>query len=62
MTLLTEKKIKGPIAWMVEHSVSANLLMILLLTGGLFFGMNIKQELFPSFDMDRVIVTVPYPG
>ena len=47
---------------MVEHAVSANLLMVLLLAGGLFFGMNIKQELFPSFDMDRVVVTVPYPG
>lgn len=55
-------KSKGPIAWMVEHPVPANLLMILLLVGGLFFALNIKQELFPSFDIDRVFVTVPYPG
>jgi len=63
MTSSTEKKRnKGPIVWMVEHPVPANLLMILFLVGGLCFGMNMKQELFPSFDMDRVIVTVPYPG
>jgi multidrug efflux pump subunit AcrB len=63
MTLSTEKKrIKGPISWMAEHPVPANLLMILFLVGGLCFGMNMKQELFPSFDMDRVVVTVPYPG
>ncbi|MBL0700644.1 MAG: efflux RND transporter permease subunit [Desulfosarcina sp.] len=63
MTSSTEKtKIKGPIVWMAEHPVPANLLMILFLVGGLFFGMNMKQELFPSFDLDRVVVTVPYPG
>jgi len=47
---------------MVEHPVPANLLMILFLVGGLCFGINMKQELFPSFDLDRVVVTVPYPG
>ncbi len=47
---------------MATHPVPANLLMILFLVGGLYFAMNIKQELFPSFDMDRVVVTVPYPG
>ncbi|MCD6224651.1 MAG: efflux RND transporter permease subunit [Deltaproteobacteria bacterium] len=63
MTSSTEnKRIKGPVFWMVKHPVPANLLMVLFLVGGLCFGMNMKQELFPSFDMDRVIVTVPYPG
>lgn len=53
---------KGPIAWMAQNSVAANILMIFLLFGGLFMGMNIKQEVFPEFDLDTVTITVAYPG
>lgn len=53
---------KGPIAWMAGNSVASNLLMLVLLVGGLFWGLNMKQEVFPEFNMDRVLVTVAYPG
>lgn len=53
---------KGPIAWMAGHSVTANLLMLVLLVGGLFLGYRIKKEVFPDFELDRVQITVPYPG
>jgi len=56
------KKIKGPIAWMAGNSVASNLLMVVLIGGGLFFAARIKQEVFPEITMDRVTVTVPYPG
>jgi len=52
----------GPLVWMAGNSVAANLLMLVLLVGGLIFGMQIKQELFPDFEMDYVTVTVPYSG
>ncbi len=52
----------GPIRWMAGHSVAANLLMALLLLGGLFWGSRIKQEVFPDFELDMVSITVPYPG
>lgn len=52
----------GPIAWMVRNRVTPNLLMVLLLLGGLFMGGRIKQEVFPEFSLDMVTVTVPYPG
>ncbi|MCF8079027.1 MAG: efflux RND transporter permease subunit [Desulfobacterales bacterium] len=52
----------GPIRWMAGHSVAANLLMLLLLLGGLFLGTRIKQEVFPDFELDMVSITVPYPG
>ena len=52
----------GPIAWMTGHSVSANLLMLVLLIGGLIMGARIKKEVFPDFDLDMVTVTVAYPG
>ncbi len=53
---------KGPIAWMAGHSVAANLLMLVLLIGGIILAYNIKQEVFPYFDIDMVRITVPYPG
>jgi len=53
---------KGPIAWMAGHSVTANLLMLVLLIGGIVLAYSIKQEVFPYFDMDMVTITVPYPG
>ncbi len=52
----------GPLAWMAGHSVSANLLMLVLLIGGLMMGFRIKKEVFPDFDLDRVTISVAYPG
>jgi multidrug efflux pump subunit AcrB len=57
-----DSKKKGPIAWMAGHSVTANLLMLVLLVGGFFMGYRIKKEVFPYFELDRVQITVPYPG
>ena len=48
----------GSISWMAGNSVASNLLMIVLLVGGLFVGLNIKQEVFPSFTLDTVVVSV----
>lgn len=52
----------GPISWMAGNSVASNLLMVVLLIGGLIVGATIKQEVFPEFDMDFVNVSIPYPG
>ena len=49
---------KGPLAWMAGNSVAANLLMFLLLIGGLFLMTQIKQEVFPEFSNDQVSVSV----
>jgi multidrug efflux pump subunit AcrB len=54
--------LRGPIAWMARNSVAANLLMFVVLVGGLLGMFRIKQEVFPEFTLDFVIVTVPYPG
>jgi multidrug efflux pump subunit AcrB len=53
---------RGPIAWMVHHRVAPNLLMLVLLVGGLFAAVRMTQEVFPAFDLDLVTVSVPYPG
>ncbi len=57
-----KKTYRGPIAWMAGHSVAANLLMAVLLIGGLILASQIKKEVFPDFELDIVNITVPYPG
>ncbi len=52
----------GSIAWMASNNVAANLLMLVLLVGGLIVGAHIKQEVFPEFDSDIVSVSIAYPG
>ncbi len=53
---------RGAIAWMAKHAVTANLLMLVLLLGGAYSCLTIKQEVFPEFELDQVSVSVPYPG
>lgn len=52
----------GAFAWMAQNAVAANLIMGLLILGGLVMSANIKQEVFPEFDPDYVTVSVAYPG
>ena len=47
---------------MAQNTVAANLLMVFLLVGGFFWGTQIKQEVFPEFDLDQVRISVTYPG
>ena len=53
---------RGPLAWMAGNSVVANLLMFVFLVGGLIVGWHIKQEIFPDFTIDKVVINVSYPG
>lgn len=53
---------RGPIAWMVRNKVTATLLMILLLAGGMMTSFSIKKEVFPEFELDMVTISVAYPG
>ncbi len=53
---------RGPIAWMARNSVAANLLMLVLLVGGIFIASGIRQEVFPDFKLDVVSIQVPVPG
>ncbi len=47
---------------MAAHAVSANLIMIACILGGYLFIQNIKQEVFPQFQIDAVRISVAYPG
>ena len=59
---MTEPTRHGVIAWMARNPVAANLLMMLLIVGGLIFSTSVKQEVMPEFDLDMVTVSVAYPG
>ena len=52
----------GLLAWMARNSIAANLLMLLLLGGGVWTALNIQKEVFPQFQLDIVEVSVGYPG
>jgi len=52
----------GPIAWMAQNPVAANLIMVFLLIGGIVMGSRVKQEVFPETELDMVAISVPYPG
>lgn len=53
---------KGLIAWFARNSVAANLLMWLLVVGGLFGAFSIQKQVFPNFEIDIINVRVPYLG
>lgn len=55
-------KSKGPLAWFARNSVAANVLMVILVVGGLVNLGQIKQEVFPAFDLDLVVARMTYPG
>jgi multidrug efflux pump subunit AcrB len=50
------------IAWFIRNPVASNLLMVILLAGGLMALPTIRQEEFPSVDVDVVRIAVEYPG
>ncbi len=53
---------RGAVKWMAGNHVAANLLMIILVVGGLIRISSIKQEVFPEISLDTIQVTVTYPG
>ena len=59
---MTDRFDRGPIAWMTRHGVAPNILMAVLILGGLLMSTQVKQEIFPNFDLDLVTIVVPFPG
>ncbi|WP_309387563.1 efflux RND transporter permease subunit [Cerasicoccus frondis] len=50
------------INWFARNGVAANLLMLILVLGGLASMSTIKIELFPQFSFDTISVRVPFRG
>ncbi|MCF7847716.1 MAG: efflux RND transporter permease subunit [Kiritimatiellales bacterium] len=60
--MLPGRERRGPISWMTRNPVAANIIMLILILGGLIQAFNVKQEFLPNADLDLVTVSVPYPG
>ena len=53
---------KSVIRWAVHNTPAMNTLMLtILVVGGLSMAM-MRREVFPEFELDMILVTVPYPG
>lgn len=52
----------GIIAWFARNSVAANLLMLILIIGGIFSAFLINKEIFPTIELNYVKISVAYPG
>lgn len=52
----------GLVRYFAENPVAANLIMILMLVGGLVAGLGLTAQVFPTIDPGVISITVPYPG
>jgi len=52
----------GFVHWFANNPVAANLVMVLMLAGGMLAGMRLTAQVFPTVAPGMVIVTVAYPG
>ena len=53
---------KGPIAWFAENHVAANLLMGVIVMGGLVALPRMPQKSFPDIDVKMITISVEYLG
>lgn len=53
---------KQLILWMAKNHVAANILLVALVLGGLYTGFSVKQEVFPTVELDYIYVDASYPG
>jgi multidrug efflux pump subunit AcrB len=52
----------GSIGWFARNRVAANLLMALIIVGGVVSITTVRQEVFPEFSLDLITISVPYLG
>jgi multidrug efflux pump subunit AcrB len=53
---------ESTITWFARNSVAANLLMFILLVGGLYTVLTIKKEIQPRIETNFITITVPFLG
>ncbi len=52
----------GLLAWFAQNSIAANLLMLLLVVGGLVSYQSINKKIFPDFESNIIQVSVEHRG
>lgn len=54
--------IKSLIQWAVRNSPAMNTIMVAVLGVGIMTMLTMRREVFPEFELEIILVTVPYPG
>lgn len=52
----------GPVRWFIDNPIAANLLMMLLVIGGVMGVPALDKQFFPDIEINQVSVNVTYPG
>ena len=52
----------GLLGWFISNPVAANLLMVVLVIGGLYNIPGLDKQFFPTPVIDRVSISMPFPG
>ncbi|KAA1257596.1 Antibiotic efflux pump membrane transporter ArpB [Rubripirellula obstinata] len=53
---------KRAVAWAISNAPGMNVLMIALMAIGALSLGKLRREVFPAFELEIVMITVPYPG
>lgn len=59
---MTSSHRRNPSAWFAANPVAANLLMLLIMAGGLLGVSQVDKEVFPRFSPQKIDVKAEYPG
>ena len=52
----------GLLGWFISNPIAANLLMVVLVIGGLYSIPGLDKQFFPTPVVDRVSISMPFPG
>ena len=52
----------GLLAWFARNHVAANLLMLVVIVVGVVVALNIRQEIYPIFELDTIEIDMQYRG
>lgn len=55
-------RLGGLLAWFAGNPVAANLLMLLILAGGVIGMLDVDKEVFPRFSPHQIEITAVFPG
>ncbi|MEN9757842.1 MAG: hypothetical protein RL755_2029 [Pseudomonadota bacterium] len=53
---------RGLIGWFASHPIADNLLMLLIMVGGIIGFNLVNKEVFPRFDLQKVEIVATYPN
>lgn len=58
----SEERQRGLIAWFAHNPVAANLLMLVLIVGGVYSALTLPKTMFPDVDSNYIDILKAYPG